>query len=403
VTNQIEVVWASGVREALTIGDEPLLVSDIGIRVSLTESGLELQSSVAGELLQIDGEDVVTKELHVGEFVIIGGVRLRCLAASHPPASSGKTPEPIGAESLPRESGAASSYAPVRARRRPRQASSSNWLAASGVSGTVLLLVLIYMKASARSVESHVEVARQQYENNDLQSALRTLTIALRDADGELQREAEALNSKIRRELSEREGDPYVELAKGELKLLKSYVDRYIGKVNRPANTVLLAGSENERPAARELIKLCDAWIEKFGPVCSNHSRGRTLAAEVSALRAAHIDAAEITLPETADDVIFSAQCLMRFRWRDYKGAIGGLDAFLEKEPNNLEILATRSRMIAEGKLWIAKMLRRVDRSINQNRMELALSELKGLQRWSVIPEWEAMVNERHDRVKDQD
>ena len=114
--------------------------------------------------------------------------------------------------------------------------------------------------------------------------------------------------------------------------------------------------------------------------------------------RAKYLPAAALGEPDTAADVIFAAQTLLRFQWRDYRSAIARLDALLGQH-DDAAVQAERTRLIADGEQWLQGKLRHVDQLLERGDRDNATRDLESIEKWSMLPEWQAMVQERRSRL----
>jgi hypothetical protein len=103
--------------------------------------------------------------------------------------------------------------------------------------------------------------------------------------------------------------------------------------------------------------------------------------------------------PDTAADVIFAARARLRFPWRDYRGAMARLDAFLAARPADPDVVAERAKLLAEGERWLQGKLRSIDGLLDRGDTDNAERDLAQLERWSALPEWAAAVAERKQRL----
>lgn len=405
--DELEIVGADGARKLVVVANKPHVIQDLSVRVVPLENSVRVEPLFGDDVLHLDGEDVVSKELLAGEFVVINDVRLRWLGSKPRPEGGGPkaVQRPAGGPKKAAPTRSAEDYAPVstsrgrprgvdepRASQRMRRApKKTNWLPASAITAALLVVAMFIVQRLSDSTWPHspkhfVELAQAQYDNNDAQRALETLAFALRDATGETRTQAEALEKDIRRMMLEQASALQVSDARYELDLIKSFVSRYL--------------KSTDRPAARECVRLCDVWLESFRSVCDGHSRGQALLTELESIRSRYISAAAPGSAETAADVIFAARSRLRFQWRDYKGAFAALDAFLGRNGGDELVAKERKKLLTEGDEWLQKQLRRLDRQLERGDLDLAEQDLGRIDKWVVIPEWQAAIDERRTRLQ---
>ena len=270
MSSELEVVAVDGVRQVVVVAREAHALQELGVHVMPIAGGVRIEPLRKGAMLHIDGEDLLAKQLCVGEFVVIAGVRLRCLNATADvtvskavvrdasasdtsardviPATESSTRRSAGrpvARSPRRAAGTTNQQASApRARRR------TNWLPALALTAA-LLVVAIFLKQQLRnSTWSHapehfLELAQTQYDNNKPERALETLAFAMRNATGADREQAVLLDAKIRRMLLDNASALQVSEARYEHDLLNSFVTTYL--------------KNPERSAARECVRR--VWI----------------------------------------------------------------------------------------------------------------------------------------------
>ena len=406
MSSELEVVAVDGTRQLITLERHPHVLRELAVQVVPVAGSIRIEPIQRGALLQIDGEEVLCKQLCAGEFVTIGGVRLRCVRITESPPKSmpagSSTPTqpqgrvqtvPIGEERqrLTKRAGASSrqpAQKPTRTRQRLQRKSS--WAPALAITVAILVVVVFVMQRLRNSTWPHspqhfVELAQTQYDNNKPERALETVAFALTEATGKDRDEALALEQKIRRRLLDNASVMQVVAAQHEHDLLQSFVASYLQSV--------------DRPAARECVRLCDVWLQSHRDACTAHSQGQPLLDAVEALRERYVVAASLATPETAEDVIFAAHSRLRFQWRDYIGALQRLDEYLLRNAGNEAALAARKSILAEGEEWFQKRMRRLDSTIARGDSGNAEKDLDQLERWVAIPQWQAQIAERRARV----
>jgi hypothetical protein len=395
VSEHLEITAADGsVRRVAMVGDTMTLGSGAAadvqcggpgvdaqhLRFVRTTRGVRVEPCRAGGLVAVNGEPLFCKDLAAGDVIALGDLELRWLAARAPAPRppSGRTGAGTGAR------------AKAGATRRPRAGRAPAWLVVGVLVGVALLGGALLLRTLARSSWPHtpqhyVDLAREQVGNGQPQRALDTLEFALRDATGPTLAQAQALQADIRRLLVERAGMPQIQAARQEHDLLAAFAARYLG-------------AAVERPAARELVRLCDEWTRRHADACRGRTDGEPLLRAVEQLRAQHATAAALGEPDTAADVIFAARSRLRFQWRDYRGAIARLDAFLAVGAD-AEVAAERARMLVDGEQWLQGKLRQVDLLLARGDRANAALDLQQLERWSALPEWAPLLQERRARL----
>ena len=437
MTEQLDITGPDGGRRlhpvpagGCVIGSGPaadVVLTGTGIlpahlRLVRTERGFRVEPVRPGSTVRVSGDDLFCKDLRPGDVIELGGNRLRWLAAggattARSPAAAPAPAPAVVPESAPATAAAAAAAtsAPVaptapattgarpvrsakqspapksRARlRAPRRRSS--WLPMLAVFASVLLLgVLAYghFRGSTwpASPKHYVDLARAQFGNNQPQRALDTLAFALREATGAVREEALQLEADIRRVQLETAVLPKVLVARQEHDLLLGFVGRYLRE-------------RVERPAAREFVRGCDQWLARHREVCSRSDDGRPLLTAIEGERSRYVAVAALETPDTAADVLFAAESRLRFQWRDYRGAIAKLEAFLRANAEAAEVVAARARMVKEGEQWVLGKLRIVDQLLARGDRDNAERDLEQLERWSVLPEWLPLLAERQQRLR---
>lgn len=398
MSEQIEITDAKGeVRRVAMTGDTATVgsgssasiqctgrgIAPLHLRFVRIARGVRVESAQAGGTVEVNGEELFCKDLTPDDVVAIGELEVRWIPDRAPPPSPAHTARRSGPRAAVR-----SAASPV-SRARSRSRGAPTWLMASGVLLVLVVGAVLVLKGLSRSTWPHspsdyVDLAREQLANSHPQRALDTLEIALKDAEGATRQQALTLQADIRRLLVERVELPKVQAARQEHDLLASFEGRYLQTV--------------ERPAAREFVRLCDQWLAEHGDVCRRLAEGQPLLRSVEERRQRHLAAAALGEPETAADVIFAAQSLLRFQWRDYRGAMARLDAFLSRQPD-AAVQAERARMLEEGEQWLQGKLRNIDSLLSRGDRDNAAKDLEQMEKWSTLPEWAAQVQERRSRL----
>lgn len=383
-----------------------------------TATVVRIEPMRPGGTVEVNGQALFCKDLRAGDVIDVAGVQLRWLPEA-PVASSGAAagPQvgaapraapraPLRAEARGDPAGTADTAgAPARvpgattraaagkprARLRPRARRTPVWVPVLSLSALVCVAALLgirHFQGSTwpNSPQHYVDLARAQFGNHDPERALVTLGFALREATGATRTEALQLEADIRRVLLETAERPKIAIARHEHDLLLEFSERYLR-------------DGGERPAVRELVRACDQWLQRHREVCALVTEGGPLLRTIEQLRARHVAAAALSEPDTAADVIFAARARLRFQWRDYRGAMARLDAFLAAHPADSDVVAERAKLFAEGERWLQGKLRSIDGLLDRGDTDNAERDLAQLERWSALPEWAAAVAERKQRL----
>ncbi|MBL8728513.1 MAG: hypothetical protein JNM25_08795 [Planctomycetes bacterium] len=358
-------------------------IAPLHLRLVRIASGVRVEPVAAGATVEVNGEALFCKDLEPDDVVALGSLELRWVGARAAPPV--RRPRRAAGRGATRASVAASARRP-----RARSVGAPGWMMVSGVFAVVVIGVVLVLKALAVSNWPHtpsdyVDLAREQIANSQPERALDTLEVALQHADGATRQQALTLQADIRRLLVERAEVPKVQVARVEHDMLVAFEARYLR-------------AKVERSAAREFVRLCDAWLAQHGDVCRRLSEGQSLLRFVEQQRAQYVAAAALGEPDTAADVVFAANACLRFQWRDYRSAIARLDAFLSRQPD-AEVQAERTRMLADGEQWLQGKLRNIDNLLSRGDRGNAERDLQQIEKWSLLPEWEGMVQERRARL----
>ncbi len=374
-----------------------------------TDAGVRIEPVRAGATVAVNGEELFCKELVPGDVLAGAGVQLRwrpdaapepprvppapAAAGASPPASRTRAAD-VARRTRAREREPAR---PARARedrpasRRARPRGTPVWVPVTATFVGVLLLALLAYRWFSGSTwpsspQHYVDLARTQFQNLQPETALTTLAFALREATGPVRAEALQLEAEIRRLMVELAEAPKVTAAQHEHDLLLGYAARYLG-------------GDAQRPAARDFVRQCDRWLERHREVCARVADGEPLLQEIERLRARYAALAALGEPDTAADAIFAARARLRFQWRDYRGAVAALDAFLAAHPDDAAARAERDTMLRDGEQWVGDRLRNVDRLLGRGDVANAEKDLDQLERWSVLPQWAPMLAERRAKL----
>jgi len=361
-------------------------IADRQFRFVRTDGGVRIEPVRGGSTVAINGEELFCKDLRSGDRIEVGNVHLRWL----PDAPAAQAVGPVAKATRPVARSAAVRPEPAASRRARRRGVPTNALVALVFVALLVAAFVAYRVLSGStwptSPQRYVDLARTQMENGNYQASLDTLAFAMRDATGATRTEAQQLDTTIRKLMLETAETPKIVAARSEHDLLLGYVGRYL----RDGST---------RPAAREFVRLCDAWLRRHAEVCARVSDGKPLLQAIEDQRARHVPLAALQDPDVAADVIFAARTMLRFQWRDYRGAVARLDAFLAASPGAEAVRAERAAIVAEGEQWFAGKLRLIDMLLGRGDTDNAAEDIAQLERWSALPEWEPQLAERKRRL----
>lgn len=367
------------------------------LRFVRTAAGVRVEPVRAGASVVVNGEELFCKDLASGDVVEVAGLRLRwkperVVAAIPkevtPTPQRERAVESRRAARPARESGSRSAERDSKPRRaRGRSNLTAVFLVFALVVGGALVALKVLSKSTwPATPEDYVELAREQLKNNQRDKALETLDFALRNATGPVRDEIVALQADVRQLQSEFAVGAQIAAARTEHDTIVAFAGRYLR-------------DGVARPAARELVRSCDRWLAQHRATCAGSTDGAPLLREIEDLRARHHAIAAIDEPDVAADVIFAAQSRLRFQFRDYKDALAVLDGFLGAHPDDAAVTAERDRMLRDGEQWLQGRLRTVDILLGRGDNEGAERELRQLDKWSVLPQWDALVAPRRARL----
>lgn len=360
------------------------------LRLVATSFGHRVEPVQPGGTIEVNGEELFCKDLEPGDQITVGSTQLLWLG---PQAVSGTSAVDAPPPAAPVVDLAPRSVA-RRARTRPARRGGANWLPISAVFCVVVGAIVLVLRGCAGSTWPHspqhyVDLARAQVGNMQPQRALDTLDFALRDATGATREEALQLRADIVRVQTERSMQAQIDAARRACELLQGFEGRYLK-------------TAPERPAARELVRLVDAWSAAHGEICRQHSQGPPLLATAAELRQRFVSLAALHEPDTAADVTFAARSRLRFQWREYRSALEVLDGFLAAN-DDAAVRSERQAILDEGEQWLAGKLRGIDLLLARGDTRNAALDLEQLERWSILPQWRPQFEERQRRVSGND
>ncbi len=419
--HQIEITRPGGAKNLLPMAGETLVVgSSAGADVMLhapglepqhlrfvrTDVGVRVEPCRPGASVVVNGEELFCKDLAPNDVVDLVGLRLRWLpepkapakaaparpapAASTAPVAEPLRPEPARAAAPPprpvrsavRDRNAADGAdRDERPRRRAKSVGWGPFLVVFGLvlGGAVVAVKLLSNSTWPSSPADYVDLAREQLRNNQRERALETLAFAMKDATGAVREDALALYASVQKLHGEFAIAPKVDIARQELGLVTKFAERNLR-------------DKATRPAAREFVRSCDRWLQRHREVCTASEDGKVLLRSLEEQRGRYVAIAAMEEPDTMEDVLFGARAKMSLQWREYKVAIRALDDYLAAHPGDAVVTAERETMLREGEEWLRGRLRLVDQLVNRGDTGGAQRDLRNLEEWSVLPQWEPLV-----------
>lgn len=377
---------ASGVVHLRKDGTDVVLSASAegaGLRIVETKHGRRLEPLVPGALIEVSGQQLFCKDLAPGDRFEFAGKRLVWhsevelpAVASAPNAASRS--QRRSADGKPTSSAAARDGESERA--RPKRTDRSSRPLVFGLMSLTVCIAFVGLRffdqrASQRDPRELLALARTRFESGQYDRARSTIDEAVAmDAGADVRAEAEALRTEIARTQKAVLDSVSVQKAREALSSLQSFVQRY--------------GRERlQRPAARELLRLCEAWERAHGAAMTGIEDGVRLQVEVKALRDSAIVVAEPESPDTAEDVIFAARTHLRFVIREYRMAVARLDAFLAEHPSDPVVAREREALVAEARAWIVTQLPKIEQKLARGDVAAAVAEWELFEKRSVVPE----------------
>lgn len=405
VSDQLEITDRSGRRRTVSISQAPFVlgsgpevdlrldsqgIEDRHLRLVRTGTTMRVEPVRAGGTVAINGEELFCKDLRDGDVIALGNLQLRWIAGSPSLPPAALVPPGTGLGTPGKRGAKASERASKRTQRPSRSGGVPTVLPVTGLSLVVVLVGFLLYRHFAGSTwpsspEHYVELARSQLANQEPQRALDTIAFALREASGETRKEALALEADIRRLQLEVAQMPMVIAARNEHDQLLEFAARNLR--DRP-----------ERAAAREFVRQCDQWLSRHRQLCSENRDGKPLLATIEEQRARFVAIAALEEPDRPSDVIFAARSRLVFQWRDYRGAIERLDAYLAKNPDADQVRTERAAITTEAEEWLQKRLANIDYIIGRGDHERAEQDLAQLERKG-LPHWASQLAQRRSRL----
>lgn len=366
------------------------------LRFVRTDAGVRVEPVRPGGIVAVNGEELFCKDLANGDVIAVAGLELRWLADRTPPTRKAAAlaapvapaaPSPVAPRAARPQ---VAPQQPARQEKRPvtprRRSGGGNGVAIAVVFVLALVGAFVAYKVLSGSTwpnspQDYVDLAREQLKNNHRERAKDTLDFALRGATGKVREDALALQAELQRFEAEAVLMPKVLQAQQEHDAVLAFATRYLN--DAPT-----------RPAARELVRMCDRWLANHRAICATTDDGKRLLRTVEDQRGRFTAIAGLAEPDTAADVLFAASSRMRFQWRDYRGAFAALDGYLAVHPDDAAVLAERAKMLREGEEWLRGKMQRIDTLLARGDVDGAASDLKQAETWSMLPQWEPLVRD---------
>ncbi len=359
---------ADGGVEVVGAGD-----SRVGeLRIVPTRAGMRLEPVRPGAMVEVSGQRLFCKDLVDRDTFCVGSCKVAfrsesqpALAAAAPGRSSHHAPR---------------AHAAAASRERSARERSSKPLLVSLVSLSIVsAIVVLRWLDSATSRRDPAELltfARIQFESGQYDRARATLDEAVRTGDLDIRAEADRVRARLDAVEREAIASLSVSRARQAEEALPSFEDRY-------ARQGLM------RPAARELLRMCDAWLAEHEARISGSTDGRALVASVRTRRDNAAAKAELNSPENAADAIFAARARLRYVVREYTAAVARIDAFVASHPDAADAVKEAAAIRQEGKAWIETQAARISKVIDQGEAARARGEFAQIELYALLTEWE--------------
>ena len=364
--------------------------------------------------LRLNSVDVQKRELRHGDRIEIGGVIIAFREAGKPwpvepePVRTGLDLKigaiPTGAKRTTVPSSPRANTAPKAARTAERDESAARkeraplrrrktqpWLLWNALLvGGVLALILIRSLGSRGmqpNVQDLVSLAESQFSRAEYTAALQTLGSAEEKApDAALRTRIGELRRKIEIAVARAADLPAARAAEADHREIQRFVDVNLG-----------AGAS--RPAARELLRLTEAWSGRHGALAARHQEVDALRREVEAWRERFFSLAAPGEADRAEDVLFVADRCMRFERRRYSEAIAALDGYVNAhkgEPGTEAVARKLSFLREDGVRWLADHRAAIERMVQRGETARACGELRALLGGDLVPkDWLGDAAER--------
>lgn len=379
------------------------------LRFVRTELGYRVEPGRDGAALVVNGVAVARRELRHGDRLAIGPLTIAYREDGKPwpvdpePVSGGLDLKiaPIAAKKPSLHGGGAASRAAEGARRAhtavgeggaARRAAKRGGAGKPWILWNLLLVIAVVAFLVIRSLLASrgehdardlVTLAESQHRALDHESALATLALALERFPADpLRPRIVELQRAVRIAMQLRLDLPLIRAAESARIEIDRVVLYYLAK-------------EPNRPAAREVVRLADAWLAAHGALADRSPEVAELKRLVTGARETWSKHAGLGEPDTADDVLFVAERKLRFERRRYLDAFALLDAWLAgpgasaSAADQTRVRTRKQEMHDDGPRWIVERRAAIERMLQLGQRDRAREELEALVEDKLVPaEW---------------
>ncbi len=328
------------------------------------------------------------------------------LGDSESPDSGGDVPmDPVAARlniqdvpKLPQSGGRRAAASSIESRSshrrtplRRQQSGAPQWILFSSLVTLTALVALVLIRWTQdaefeKDPSDLLMLARSQNDQGHMQRALATLSVAERSSpDPATAKLIAALRKRIGTAIQKQADIAMLAQAEMQLKPVVDFEKRY------------LRDTPDHRPACREMLRLANEWLANYGDLCRKYEEYIGFANQVDGMRSRYTASARLGEPDDLDDVLFSSARRSRFNPRHYREAIGILDAWLLKNPEDgrvTELQVLREQFVVDGRKWVARKVRMATGLAETGQRAAAISELRFVIDTGALPEWtEAAVS----------
>ncbi len=400
---RLELQGADGARAAFALGASAVVLRASGkgvevaaagdargaeLRIVPTRAGFRLEPVRPGAMVQVGGQELFCKDLADGDAFAVEGRRVvfrsDVVAAARPSGAAAQDGR------RPSDMPPSRSEVVARTRERSRRERVSKPLLASFVSLALLVgfvaLRWLDVATSGHDPEELLVFATLDFERGQYASARQRIEEAVRDGDLEVRAKATELRARIDAVEKQAEAAAVLQRAREAAESLRSFEDRY-------------ARNGLERPAARELLRMCDAWSAEHAQRVLAADGGAALLAAVKAQRDRAEAKAEASQPENAADAAFAARARLRFVVREYKAAVARIDAFVAAHPDDVLARSEADAIRAEGKAWIENQVARLLQQLDRGEVDRVREESQQIERLAVLPDWQPLFAPVRERI----
>lgn len=361
-----------------------------------------------GPALRVNGEVRRRRELAHGDVVHIGSVALVFLADGEPapivpkrvlfPPEPDNEPEPADASSLV--------VAPIRSvpkappkRLRPSEPSERssrvratrgtgvpNWMIATlallGGIAVITISIRVLGATSQRDADDLLNLAEHKLKLNQVAMAEAYLEQAEQgNPDAAERARIREIRATIQR----------VVRAKQDARALAAANTAYSGRIMR-FKVTYLDGKPERREAAREFLRMLDAWMRDHREVCERSRDGQSMIEEVERMRSRYAGAARMNESDTADDALFRAGRRTRRKDRsNFREAVAILDGWLAANPDSKDVDRVRRQRddwTRESKQWFEKQTLAIEALARRGYPEDAVERMRFIAEDASLPEW---------------